>query len=136
MAARELRIGVDVQELERRQVHGAGEHRELPAHLLAQFALAACQERQAWRRCRRCHCTVRAQSDPRQSTAGVGAGAPRSWVAKKRTVAAGTSPTAVTLRPSTQVENAQEEPRHEVCDSGPPLALRDSTNTDTEARPS
>src|SRR5215470_17971117 len=56
----------------------------------------------------------------------------------KRTVAGGTSPTAVILWPSTTVENAEEEPT--VADSGtavaPEGAGRRSTNTDTDAKPS
>ena len=56
----------------------------------------------------------------------------------KRTVAGGTSPTAVILWPSTTVEKADEDPT--VADSGtgggPDGAGCRSTNTDTEAKPS
>ena len=59
--------------------------------------------------------------------------------AKKRTVAGGTSPTAVTLCPSTTVENAEDVPT--VADSSSfagcaPLVEWASTNTETEAIPS
>src|SRR5579862_9673258 len=63
----------------------------------------------------------------------------------KRTVAGGTSPTAVTLWPSMTVEKAEEEPT--VADSSTWASSSEasfdlgfwaltSTNTDTEARPS
>src|SRR5580693_7890361 len=60
----------------------------------------------------------------------------------KRTVAGGTSPTAVTLWPSITVENAEEEPTR--ADSSTCASSSEfvgcwgliSTNTDTEAKPS
>src|SRR3974390_1424521 len=56
----------------------------------------------------------------------------------KRTVAGGTSPTAVILWPSTTVENAGEGPTvaDSGADGGPEGAPCRSTNTDTEAKPS
>src|ERR1700747_74462 len=56
----------------------------------------------------------------------------------KRTVAGGTSPTAVILWPSTTVEYAEEEPTvaSSGAGGGPEGAAWRSTNTDTEAKPS
>src|SRR5690349_14437292 len=62
-------------------------------------------------------------------------------LAMKRTVAGGTSPTAVTLCPSITVEKADDEPtRADSSTCSSPWAwvvvMVSSTNTETDARPS
>jgi hypothetical protein len=98
VAAPENRIGINVDELERRQNEPAGEHGELLCHGLAQLAVMALDQREARGRSRlRGHRRQRRVAAGVVPTAGGAGSSALTWVAKKRTVAGGTSPTAVIL---------------------------------------
>lgn len=104
------RVGVHVHHFDRRQRHGLGERPQLGDHLLAEMAVAAMhygENGSAF------------QFGGGECAKGLGGSAPSvsggaepetfspfTESAMKRTVAAGASPTAVTLWPSTMVEKA------------------------------
>lgn len=87
VAAAQQRIAVDVDDLERRQGERSPEQRELVQHLLAQLAVAPPDERQR---------PIRGRTHGWRDPSAVGVCA-FTCEAMKRTVAGGTSPTAVTL---------------------------------------
>lgn len=92
MTAPENGIGIDVDELEGRQRERTGERGEILRHDLAQLAVVALHQRQARGRGR-----LRWHGLQRRVAAGIVACSALTWVAMKRTVAGGTSPTAVIL---------------------------------------
>ena len=147
VAAGQLRVGVDVHELDGRQRQRlrAAEQLELREHLLAQPAAFAVQQRRAAARvprraagrrsaARRCgRCCERQRRDRSAPTS-----------AMDRTVSGGTSPTAVTLWPSIDRRERRggaasappRRARRRLGSRGGGASGRLSTNTDTEARPS
>ncbi len=98
VAAQQLRVGIDVDDVQGREGQGATQSLELQDHFVTQVAPLAVHDRQTGRHWDQClaPCAL-------------------SEFAMKRTVAGGTSPTAVTLCPSTMVEKAEDDPT--VADS-------------------
>ena len=98
VAAPQVRVGVDVEDVDGGQGQGAPQSLQLQDHFVTQIAPLAVHDRQTGRHLSQClaPCAF-------------------SEFAMKRTVAGGTSPTAVTLCPFTMVEKAEEDPT--VADS-------------------
>src|SRR5690348_7065263 len=147
MATLEDGVGIDVDHFDRGQGHGLSERPQLREHLLAEMAVAPVHDGENGALFQ-CGGGEWANGPPGSgpSTAGAGAGAESDAFsaltesAMNRTVSGGTSPTAVTLWPSTTVEKAYEEPTRADSVTG---AWPDdvdstcfSTNTDTDASPS
>ena len=105
VAAQELRIGIHIEHVDGRQRDAAREHRKLGEELFTQLAVAPLHDAQTSKLLR----SIRRDQCPVAPT-GSGASDLFTDEAMKRTVAGGTSPTAVTLWPSMTVENADAEP--------------------------
>jgi len=112
VAPPQLRIRIDVEHLERRQLERAPERRKLREHLLAEAAVVALHEGEL-------HRAPGVRTRPRAQCSGTSAGGTEgdaltgsafTELAMNRTVSGGTSPTAVTGCPSTIVEKAEEVP--------------------------
>jgi hypothetical protein len=106
MPTPQLGIPIHVDDVDGRQRDAPGKSGQLLQHFLAQLAVAPVHDRQ-----------TRPHLRTRQWLADAGAGGPAAFtcVAMNCTVSGGTSPTAVTLWPSTTVEKAEEEPTVAVC---------------------
>lgn len=107
IAARKVRISVHVDDIDCGQCHRGPKRGKIGEHVFAQLALAPMHDGQARQaaagiKTRRCQC-------PGGATDNAGSDLVTDE-AMNRTVAGGTSPTAVTLCPSITVENADEEP--------------------------
>ena len=102
VTATQLRVRIDVDYLEGRQRQRTAERGEVREHLITQLTVAPMHDREP--------------PGEHAQRPGAVASCAFSWLAMKRTVAGGTSPTAVILWPSTTVEKADEEPT--VADSG------------------
>jgi hypothetical protein len=98
VAAQQLGVGIDIHDVDGREGQGAPHGLQLQNHFVTQIAPLAVHDRQTGRHWSQClaPCALRE-------------------FAMKRTVAGGTSPTAVTLCPSTMVEKAEDDPT--VADS-------------------
>lgn len=105
VAALQLLIRVDVDNLDRRQRHAGTEDGELAEHLLTQCAVVTLHDGKTRGGHRRQRVGVPTATGPWACTC----------VAMNCTVAGGTSPTAVILWPSTTVEKAELEPTVADC---------------------
>jgi hypothetical protein len=104
VAAGKLGVRVDIQHVDGRQRQGLPERRQLSEHFIAQAAAVAMEQ-----------CKTLGQGAA-QRRGGAWRESPPpdaedlTEFAMDRTVSGGTSPTTVTLAPSTMVENADEDP--------------------------
>ena len=105
VAAQKLGVSVHIEHLDRRQRQRAREAMQLYEHVLAELAVAPLHDAQAVE----CLRLIRRGQCPGEPTASGGSDL-FTDEAMKRTVAGGTSPTAVTLWPSMTVEKADAEP--------------------------
>jgi len=109
--AGQLRVGIDINEFQGRQRQGLPKALKLRQHFLAKPAVFAMEQGQT-----RVH--RQRGGGPWRDIAPRG-GADLTEFAMARTVSGGTSPTAVTLRPSITVEKAEVEPNWVTPLSGP-----------------
>lgn len=107
VAALDLGVGVDIHDVHGRKGQRAAQFLQIRDHLVTQTAAIAVHDRKTGSHLQWC--------------AGPVSDTPCCFTefAKNRTVAGGTSPTAVTLCPSTNVENAEEVPTVAVSSSVP-----------------
>ena len=103
IAAQKLRVGIDVHDTDRRQRDSAPEGLELGHHLIAQVAILPVHHRQSGLS------RMRPRAQWRGPLTAVGP-CEENELAIERTVAGGTSPTAVTFLPPMVVEYTDDEP--------------------------